>query len=207
LPATSRQGRAYAREEIEELLREALTKGMADGTPFADLSVDRLVSSVGVARSTFYKYFDDKSAMLQVLSAHALKHLYAAQRLWIAKGADVTRDDVRGAMRTLLDFYLEEQAVMRAVAEASVYDTTIGAAYASGVEDYARAMRRFVPADTARALAWMVERTVGQLAPGATPQRLDAIADALADVVWAAVAQPAHPRGSRGTIPAGVRTP
>ncbi len=185
--STGRQGRAYAREEVEHLLRDALGRLMADGTPFADIGVERLASEAGMARSTIYKYFADKSEMLQALSASALKHLYAAQRLWIVKGAEVTRDDVRHSMGVLLDTFLEEEAVMRAVAESSVYDAGDRRAYVSGVEDYARAMRRFVPADTALALAWMVERTVAQRAPGATPRRLDSVADALADVVWATV--------------------
>jgi len=194
---SSRQGRAYGRDEIEQLLREALAELMADGTPFRDLSVDRLVTAVGAARSTFYKYFDDKSAMLQALSANALKHLYAAQRLWIAKGEAVTRDDVRHSMRVLLDAYLDEEAVMRAVAEASVYDGAIGAAYVSGVEDYAHAMERFIRAGqkrgaikdldagaTALAIAWMVERNVSRLTPEVAPRRLDVLADTLANIVW-----------------------
>jgi AcrR family transcriptional regulator len=192
----SRQGRAYGREEVEELLRGALASLMVDGRHFSDISVDRVASAAGMARSTFYKYHEDKSAMLQALSARALKRLYAAQRMWIGKAADVTREDVRRGMRALFDAYLEEEAVMRAVGEASVSDAAIRAAYVSAVEDYAGAMERFIRAgqragsvralnaeDTALAIAWMIERTVGQLTPGATGRRLDSLADSLANIV------------------------
>jgi AcrR family transcriptional regulator len=192
----SRQGRAYGREEVDDLLREALAGLMADGTHFSDLSVDRIAGAAGMARSTFYKYFDDKSAMLQALSERALKRHYAAQRLWIGKAPDVTRDDVRRGMREVFDAYLAEEAVMRAIAEVSVSDPAIRAAYVSAVEDYARAIARFIRAgqragsvrrlnadDTALAIAWMTERTVGQLSRGATGRRLDSLADALANVV------------------------
>jgi AcrR family transcriptional regulator len=194
----SRQGRAYRREEIEELLREALDKLMVEGTSFRDLSVEKLCGQVGMARSTFYVYFEDKSAMLRSLSAVTLRRLYSAQRSWIAKGRDVTRDDVREGMRHLFTLFLEDEVVMRAVGEASVYDAAIRESYFSGVHDYVGALERFIrkgrkegwindvhAGNTAAALAWMTERTVTQVAPGAGRRRIDSSADALANVVWA----------------------
>jgi len=193
----SRQGRAYREDEVQQLLRDALGELMADGTPFRDLSVERLITQAGMARSTFYKYFDDKSALLHALSATALRRLYAAQRSWLTKGRDVTAQDVCDGMRRLLETYRRDEIVMRAVAEASVYDHSISDAYTSGVLDYARAIERFIrrgqkdgwidgdvaPADTAQALAWMTERTISQLAADASAQRLDALARTLARIV------------------------
>lgn len=194
---TSRQGRAYGPEEVHELLRDALATLMADGTPFRDISVERLVSTAGMARSTFYVYFEDKSAMLRALSAASLKRFYAAQRAWLAKGRDVKERDIRDGMRRLFDVWLEDEAVLRAVAEAAVYDPAIGDAYTSCERDYARAIERFIrrgqkdgwvaaglsPADTAAALAWMTERTVSQVAPSASPGRLDSAAESLMNIV------------------------
>lgn len=100
-------------------------------------------------------------------------------------------------MRQLLAIFLEDEVVMRAVAEASVYDRSVHESYIGGVEDYARALERMIragrrsgrmravdPAATAETLAWMTERTVSQIAPGSTGAELDAIAEAMADVVW-----------------------
>lgn len=178
------------------MLRAALAALMADGTPFRDLSVGRFLDAVGMARSTFYKYFDDKTSMLAALSAGTLHRLYDAQRGWLDKGEEVTREDVVAAMRALLDAYRAEEPVMRAVAEASVYDPDIRKAYLDGVRDYERATERFIrsgqkggwvrdvhPGDTAAALVWMVERTTSQTAPDASPRRLDGVAAALADVI------------------------
>lgn len=194
---SSQQGRAYAPDQIEQLFRDALGVLMADGTPYRDVSVARLIGETGMARSTFYGYFGDKGALLHALSASTLARLYSPQRAWLRRGRDVTRADVREGMRRLLDLFLEDEVVLRAVGEASVYEPTIRDAYVRSVDDYARALERFVrkgqkegwvraevrPADTADALAWMTERAVGRVRPGTSARRLDAIAASLADVV------------------------
>jgi AcrR family transcriptional regulator len=193
-----RQGRAYSTGELQTLLRDALVTLMSDGTAFGDLSVEKLVSTAGVARSTFYLSFADKAAMLNALGAESLARLYGGgPRGWIRNGAEATRAEIVAGMRQLLDIFLEDQVVMRAVAEASVYDRSVRDAYIGGVEDYARALARMIragrragrmrdvdPVATAEALAWMTERTVSRIAPGSSPGQLDAIAEALADVVW-----------------------
>jgi AcrR family transcriptional regulator len=190
-----RQGRAYDQDELEALLRDALARLMVDGTSFRDLSVERIVATAGVARSTFYTYYDDKAGMLQVLSAHTLTRLYEGPRGWIRKGARATREDIAAGMRQLVDAYLHDEVVMRAVAEAS--DGAVRAAYIGGVEDYVRALTRFIragrragtmrevaPVQTAAALAWMTERTVSRIAADATPAQLTATGQALTDIVW-----------------------
>jgi AcrR family transcriptional regulator len=190
------QGRAYTQEELESSLRAALTQLMADGTPFRDLTVERLVSkTAGVARSTFYAYYDDKAAMLIALGARSLARMYEGPRNWIRKGAAATHQDITAGIRQLLDVFLEDEAVLRALAEASGYDRAVRDAYIGGVEDYARALARMIragrkagtmrdvdPVETAEALAWMTERTVSQLRPGTSPARLDAVTEALADI-------------------------
>jgi TetR/AcrR family transcriptional regulator, ethionamide resistance regulator len=192
-----RQGRAYSQDEIEALLRDALRALMADGTTFGALSVERIVAQAGLARSTFYLNFDDKAAMLRTLSAHSLERLYVGARAWIRKGADVTREDIAAGMRQIIDEYMEDEIVIRAVAEASVYEPSVRDAYFGGVEGFAGALERMIrtgvkagrmrevsPRQTAAALAWMTERTISRVPPNATATQRAATADALADVVW-----------------------
>jgi len=197
------QGRAYASNELEALLRDTLTELMADGTPFRDLSVNRIVGAAGLARSTFYLSYGDKAGMLRALSASSLDRLYAGARSWIRKGPDATREDIAAGMRQVIDGFLEDEAVMRAVAEASVYEPSVREHYEKGVDAYAGAMERMIrrgvkagrmrdvaPGPTAATLAWMTERTVSRVRPGAPPAQLDAIAEALGDVVWQTLLAP-----------------
>lgn len=197
-PEASRQGRAYERPEIEALLRRALNELLAGGTSFREVGVEKLCAQAGIARSTFYLYFADKTAMLEALSAATMLRLYAAQREWLTRGDQVTRTDVRTGMRRVFTLVSEDAAVIRAVAEAAVYDPRIKGSYVAGIDDYVRAIERFIrsgqkagwvpdlhPNTTATALAWMTERTVSQVAPGSSKHRARTAADALADIVCA----------------------
>jgi AcrR family transcriptional regulator len=184
--------------ELEALLRDALRELMSDGTSFRDLSVEKLVSAAGVARSTFYTYFEDKTAMLRALSAQTLLRLFGGVRTWIERGSEVTQDDIADGMRRIIRIYIEDEPVMRAVQEASTYDSSVRDAYHGGVEDYVRVLARFIragrrsgrirdvrPVETAEALAWMTERVVSRVGSGSpSPGRIDGTAAALADTIW-----------------------
>jgi AcrR family transcriptional regulator len=194
----SHQGRAYAPAELEQRMRDALAALMAGGVAFRDLSVEQLLRAAGVARSTFYRSFGDKAGLLLALEAGSLKQLYVAQRAWIGKGIAAEREDIRASMRQLLDAYLEHEVVFRAIAETSASVPAVQASYLSGMDDFARAMQRLIellqttgrclhlhPVEASHTLAWMTERTVDLGTPGASAARLDAIADSLADIIWA----------------------
>src|SRR5581483_12119878 len=140
----------------------------------------------------------DKFAMLQALSAAALLRLYDAQRVWLSSESPIGAAEVRRGMRSLFDEFAADEAVLLAVAEASAHSPAIRSAYHDAVLDYARAIERFIrtgqaggwvrrvaPAPTSVALAWMTERTVSQVAPGATRRKMHACADALAEVFCA----------------------
>lgn len=195
--ATSRQGRAYRQDEIEVLLRAALAEAMRDGVPFRDVTVERLCAAAGIARSTFYLYFADKPALLSALSAGAMLRLYETQRTWLDKGEAATRADIRTSMRALFAMYRSDEAVMRAVAEAAVYEPGLRTQYIDGVTDYVRAVERFIkdgqqggwcrdvaPGPTATSLVWMVERTCTQVGSSGSAHKVRATADALADILW-----------------------
>ncbi|MGQ0466493.1 MAG: TetR/AcrR family transcriptional regulator [Sporichthyaceae bacterium] len=193
----ARQGRAYQRPEIEDLLRVALADALRGGASFREVSVERLCVAAGIARSTFYLYFPDKAAMLHALSAGAMLRLYKTQRSWLAKGEDATFADVRASMRAVFAAFHADEAIMFAVAEAAGYEPSLREGYEDAVNDYARAIERYIKAGqqggwvrdsataaTATVLAWMVEGTVAHLGRSATPHRIRASADAMADVVW-----------------------
>ncbi len=178
-------------------MRAAITKLVTDGERFTELSVERLVAEAGMARSTFYVYFEDKGALLRAIGASTLHSFYEGARPWFENRGEVTYEDVKGAIKGILEAFQENEVVMAAVAETAVYDADVGEMYRESVEDFVASLRKLIQrgqkdgtvrdvsaADTAAALSWMIERTTLQLAPGATPKRIDAIATGLADVIW-----------------------
>ncbi|MCK9248029.1 MAG: TetR/AcrR family transcriptional regulator [Solirubrobacteraceae bacterium] len=201
-PPRGQQGRAYRREELEGRVRDALQALMADGTPYRDLTVERITSTAGVARSTFYGAFADKAGLITALSAASLGRLYAGARSWIRRGGDVTRDDVAAGLREVLAAFREDEAVMRAVVEVAASEPAVRDAYAGAVDDYARAIARMIrrgvregrlrdvpAAETATVLAWSTEATIRRAAADPDPRRAARTLDALADVTWRALVE------------------
>ena len=45
---------------------------------YADLSVEQIITAGGIARSTFYDYFEDKGALLCAMADDVLDELFAA---------------------------------------------------------------------------------------------------------------------------------
>jgi AcrR family transcriptional regulator len=80
---------------------------------FADASVDQIVSQVGVARGTFYKYFDDKIDVLLAVSEDAVR---AIGRLY-ADAADRPSDALTSWLVDMLTFNQTYWGVMRAWTE------------------------------------------------------------------------------------------
>jgi TetR/AcrR family transcriptional regulator, ethionamide resistance regulator len=200
MPSTTRRqkaGRADRRAEIEKRLRAAIVRMGNEGETFTELSVERIVAEAGIARSTFYVYFEDKGALLIALGAASMRGFYDGARTWIDHGSGVPYDHVKEAMRQVLERFRDDAVIMSAVVETAVYDAAVREHYDSAVRDFIRSVRRLIergqksgeirdvhPEATATALAWMLERTSQQTAPGASKRQLEASATGLADVVW-----------------------
>jgi TetR/AcrR family transcriptional regulator, ethionamide resistance regulator len=188
------------RSRIEQRLHDAVIELAAAGEPFSRVSVERLAAQAGIARSTFYVYYEDKRALLRSLEAASMHRLYDGARSWLDKGLGVSRDDVVTGMELVLERFSEDQVVMAAVADTASSDPQLRIQYERDVGDYARAIARVLRAgqkagltgpgpaeETAAALAWMTEGTVRRLAPGAGPRQRRRIAEGLADVVCATI--------------------
>jgi AcrR family transcriptional regulator len=200
MPSTTRRqkaARADRRAEIERRLRAAIERLLDRGETFTELSVERMVAEAGIARSTFYVYFEDKGDLLLALQDQSMRGFYDGARHWIDHGPGVTRVHIVEGMRRVLERFRQDATIMQAVAETAVYDAVLRERYQSAVDDYIRRVRRLIeegrrtgvvrevhPQAAATALGWMLERTSQQTAPGATDRQLAQTAEGLADVVW-----------------------
>jgi AcrR family transcriptional regulator len=189
MPVLSRGSEsAERRREAEAAFLLAAEALLADGHPYAELSVEQISAAAGRSRTTFYLYFRDKRELLMRLTEAVAATLYdEADRWW---SGDDGRRDLRTALADVLGTYREHADLLRAVVEASAYDEEVAEFWRALVGRFADATERRLVADgqpagpaaaKALALTWMVERVCyQQIVRGASvedPQLVDALVE------------------------------
>lgn len=176
----------------------ATTELLDDGASFTELSVGAIADAAGIARSTFYVHFADKTALLTSLVADAVKDLFAVAGEWISE------DDTDGSMRltdALRHFVASARArrqVLAAVIETMAYDPEVEALWINHVDALAAHIRsRISIAEAGGHLApgvdidllasiatCTIERNVVRQVVAGEPATDQAFADALARALW-----------------------
>jgi TetR/AcrR family transcriptional regulator, ethionamide resistance regulator len=164
----SQRGRtAETRRVNEAALLTATVELLAEGAPFASLSVEQIVRRAGLSRPTFYAYFEDKQALVLRLGRQVEEDLAVAADPWLA-GEDV---GLRETLAAVLEVFRRHRAALGAVIEAATYDAEVAAFWHSfhtrfvpGAEERIRAGSPDLGAEAiaarAYALVWMTERTL-----------------------------------------------
>ncbi|MCW2856593.1 MAG: hypothetical protein JWR52_2208 [Marmoricola sp.] len=179
---------------------------LAAGEAYSDISVERLITSVDVSRSTFYAYFDDKGDLLKAIGEDVTLDLAAAGAHWFELPVDADRTALRAALVPLFETYRRHRQVLQAITEAASYDATIKALHlalvdraATGLAEHIRVQQTQggVPAEldpemSARWLVWMLERGLYQLFAPVDPTEGDHVLDMLTALVWRALYEGHH---------------
>src|ERR1700758_4252388 len=82
-PTAAREDRPGA---MVEAVRAAVERLTADGTSFTELRVERIAKEAGIARSTFYLRFRDKTTLLCTLAEAVGHDVFAEVDDWLAGG-------------------------------------------------------------------------------------------------------------------------
>ena len=98
-PRKVRVSRATRREEIALRLFAAAERLLDEGTSFASISVEQLITGAEIARSTFYVYFEDKGALVLELADRVTRQVGEAASAWFKLQPGATRDDLRSRAR------------------------------------------------------------------------------------------------------------
>ncbi|HEX6388891.1 MAG TPA: TetR/AcrR family transcriptional regulator [Solirubrobacteraceae bacterium] len=168
------------------------------GEPYADLSVERLITAGGISRSTFYAYFEDKGALLSAMAEDVIAELFTAGESWWSFPDDGDRAQLREALRPALETQRRHHAILGAVADTAAYDSRVREQHLRLVSEVAAKLATHVrgaqrrgtacpdldAARVARWLIWMHERGLHQLVTPAAPAEAEKLLDALTDVVW-----------------------
>ncbi|BBY90196.1 TetR/AcrR family transcriptional regulator [Mycolicibacterium tokaiense] len=197
-PQAKRQQR---REQIERDLLAATERLVNEGASFTELSVDRLAGEAGISRASFYIYFEDKGHLLRRLAGQVFGDLAAGASRWWSVAARRDPADVRAAMTAVVSQYRRHQPLLVALSEMAGYDPQVSATYRELLTEIAGQVIRVIeegqaagtirpelpPEATATSLTWMVERSCQQNLPGRPPEYDAELAEALTQIVWAAL--------------------
>ncbi len=185
---------------LEARVFDAVERLLADGHRFDDLGVQRIASEAGVARSTFYVHFRDRSDLLVRLAERVTEPAFTALSRWVDAGTD----GVEGLERTLVVVVAAVRAhlpVLHALSEAALRDPAVDELWSSRIDGLAAALQLRLldernlgelPSDVdpellAQNVAWSLERNVARHVR--RMRTADPVADArfasgLADATW-----------------------
>src|SRR3954469_4925475 len=101
MPSVTRRrsaSRESRRDELRVRLLEVVERLLAEGEGFTEISVERLVAEAGMARSTFYVYFEDKGDLLRAWFAEITDELRGAASTWWQLRTAPSYEAVRAAL-------------------------------------------------------------------------------------------------------------
>lgn len=194
------------RDEVLDRLAAAVERLLAGGESYTTLSVARLVEEAGIARSTFYVYFEDKSHLLSALTERAVTELVETTRFWWDLPQDADRNDLREALRGTYEALLPNRGVMASVVEVASYDSGVGERYdalvARSIDEAAEHIREGIrdgyvaahldPRRTAGWMCWMIERGLNHIGRPGHDRELEDWLDGLTAIVWNTLYREVH---------------
>lgn len=192
-------GRPSRRAESRKKLLEATEALLAAGGHYAELSVERIAQSAGVARSTFYVQFADRRQLLLALCEQAVNPLTERVAELAEAGPPPDQRRIADAMETVLSLARAHAPLLRAVVEAAGYDEEVGRYWRTLNDELARALARrlaeqqsigrarsLAPGAAAQAFVAMVRESCIRQISGQSPISDDELAETLATIWWRA---------------------
>ena len=167
---------------------------------FTGLSVEDIIQEAGIARSTFYVYFSDKSQMLNAFTAVLLDEALVAVSAWWELPPAADFGALRGALAGFVRFFHRHGALLNAVIDASAHEEAdsetegfapMVRAGEVGIADHIRAGQGagsvtadLDPTVAARWLVRLVEQGLYDLTGTADEARVERHIDAISMIVW-----------------------
>ncbi len=195
---------ANRREAVEQRVLRAVEQLLEDGRSFVELSVQEVADAAGVARSTFYVHFADKSELLVRLAEASTADMLGEGERWVTGDHAGGRAELREVCRRIVAHYREHRPLLQAVGAATTYDPVMSRWWVGRVErfiDLCEARVRELARDqgrdpagaraTAAMVGWSIERTVSMSVLLEAPEGDDQLADVLARGVWLLLYGPA----------------
>lgn len=202
----SQSARTDRRDEARGRLLEVVERLLDEGENFTELSVERLVQSAGMSRSTFYVYFEDKGDLLRAWFAEITEEIADSAQGWWQLDGSSTREDLRAVLEHLVQTYRPHTTLMAATYDAAAYDASVRDLVEGMMSSNIAGLRKHIRSgqkggwvdqalpgpETAAWLTWMAERGFHQLVRGATDAQYERLVEAYTAIVWNTLYAPTH---------------
>jgi AcrR family transcriptional regulator len=165
LQARRREHRRNARRRLLDAAHDLLEQQR-----WAEISLDDITSAADVARTAFYRHFEDRQQLLMAMLDDVGIQLDHVADNWMAEAKDPVAE-LRASLSGLTTLFVEHGRLIQAISDTARTDPEIGALYLTLAENLAIATTRRIEADVeagrsditdpqevARALTWMNER-------------------------------------------------
>ena len=153
--------RSYTRTELAVL---DATERLLAQRPFSQLSVNDVIDEAGISRTSFYAYFDSRTAPVAECLRRVMGRIAVAVDPFLAESAAGPEAAIRASIRRWVAVARDHGPVLRTVSEQWPHDEWLRELWFS-------IMARFT-AGTARVIE--TARAAGQAPAGADPERLAA---------------------------------
>lgn len=157
-------------EDAESEILDAAEQFLREHS-FRQMTIDDIMSGTGLSRPSFYEYFRDRSHLVIRLNDRLQERNQARSARWFGGQNPVA--DLRHSTRELVEMYVIDGHLMRALWEAAQIDAKVEATFqitfAGIIEAVAQRINEYIaagatqldgldPAEIAAALLWMNER-------------------------------------------------
>lgn len=152
MPSTTRRPSAAAdrRAELAARVAAAIARLLAEGASYTQLGVERIASTAGISRSTFYLYYRDKTDVLLRLSEPLRAGLFELARDWRPDAPDGPGGGLSGLVDVYVGILAHHRAhatVLAAVGEVIGYDRALSDVWLAEQERFADQLARLLAAE------------------------------------------------------------
>ncbi|MEW2426724.1 TetR/AcrR family transcriptional regulator [Micromonospora sp. NPDC047644] len=124
------------RAAVEARVLAATERLLKEGIRFTDLGVQRIAAEAGVARSTFYIHFRDKTELLMRLAGTMRESSFDRTGEWDPAGSGDPLARLTEAFADVIRIYRTYAPVLAAVSEVAAYDEVVREYWAAGLEQF-----------------------------------------------------------------------